>query len=351
MDAVGRDGLIAPGSDTGRWSSLEATGAALWAIGQHHRLSSGPSDLVSGRVVLARAVEATARRSGGAPPVDGLLAWTWASAGLSAAAAVLAAAGELEAARQARLWAGERWDAVGAAIVAASPAGPAGRVGLGPTVRAGLLAVGLLEGLAPGTAAWHHVVATARSACVGPACAVDGGGFAVDATLLLAAAEASAAEASAWGRVSWVLGAASPTWTWPAVIHPHLGTGTIGDGHDPLATASLWVTGCGILAADGLDGLALLRVLPPPWVGRGVEVHGLPTSCGVLSYALRWHDERPALLWEITDPPAGGSSVPRLLAPGLDRSWAGHGLSGEALLAPYEPPEDPASEALLGPLR
>ena len=43
---------------------------------------------------------------------------------------------------------------------------------------------------------------------------------------------------------------------------------------------------------------------PPSWLGANFEVHGLPTSArSTLSFAVRWHGERPAVLWEQTGPP------------------------------------------------
>ena len=75
------------------------------------------------------------------------------------------------------------------------------------------------------------------------------------------------------------------------------------------------------------------------WRGLSLEVHGLPVGRGRLSYALRWHGERPALLWEVVTPE--GDDVPvTLRAPALDPTWAAEGARGEALLQP--PPADDA---------
>ena len=52
-----------------------------------------------------------------------------------------------------------------------------------------------------------------------------------------------------------------------------------------------------------------------------------PVSGGVLSYAVRWHGERPALLWD--GPP--GTTV---RVPGLDPGWRSDDAAGEALLGP-----------------
>jgi hypothetical protein len=58
-------------------------------------------------------------------------------------------------------------------------------------------------------------------------------------------------------------------------------------------------------------------------------VHDAPTHHGRVSYALRWHGERPALLWHLE------RSGVTLTVPGLDRSFSTTEQSGEALLAPY----------------
>jgi hypothetical protein len=82
------------------------------------------------------------------------------------------------------------------------------------------------------------------------------------------------------------------------------------------------------LVRDERD-LELAPALPADWQGRDLELHDAPTRLGRLSYAIRWHGARPALLWEVVDP------APGLLirAPGLDPSWSTTEASGEALLA------------------
>lgn len=83
----------------------------------------------------------------------------------------------------------------------------------------------------------------------------------------------------------------------------------------------------GLLAFDGADNeITLLADLPPGWAGQGIEVHDAPTRGGSVSYAVRWHGERPALLWES---PEGRW----LSAPGLDPDWSSDAPTGDALLA------------------
>lgn len=94
--------------------------------------------------------------------------------------------------------------------------------------------------------------------------------------------------------------------------------------------------------ADGIDRsieLSLLEGWEPRWRGTPIEAAGLPTARGRLSFALRWHGRRPALLWEIDPAAMGGDEAgvpPVLRAPALDPEWQGGGWRGEVLLA--EPP-------------
>ena len=62
-----------------------------------------------------------------------------------------------------------------------------------------------------------------------------------------------------------------------------------------------------------------------------MAVYDLPTRFGPLSYAIRWHGPRPALLWELTPHP--GQPPVTLRAPALDQDWSSTQTSGEALLA------------------
>ena len=56
--------------------------------------------------------------------------------------------------------------------------------------------------------------------------------------------------------------------------------------------------------------------------------------------AIRWHGDRPALLWELH--PHDDRGRVRLTTPTLDPSWSSDALSGEALLAPVPVPDRPA---------
>ena len=158
-----------------------------------------------------------------------------------------------------------------------------------------------------------------------------------------AEAAAAVAAARAGGPVPglWaLLRAATSTWTWS---DPEAWA-----GDDGLVTARLLDVVARLLVADRPTGPALLPWLPPDWWGRGWEVHEAPTRWGPLSCAVRWHGERPAVLWELGEPRPGITGTVVLTAPGLDPTWTGTGATGEALLGPVarpaeaEAPSDPA---------
>jgi hypothetical protein len=132
-------------------------------------------------------------------------------------------------------------------------------------------------------------------------------------------------------RIERLLALGGPTWAWPTFAHPKLGTGTGGAGHDLRVTAAVARVIRALLVDDRTDR-SVLRLCPHwplAWLGQGAEVHGLPSRHGAVSWAVRWHGARPALLWEVADGPADLV----VTAPGLDPSWTGSGPSGEALLA------------------
>jgi hypothetical protein len=60
-------------------------------------------------------------------------------------------------------------------------------------------------------------------------------------------------------------------------------------------------------------------------------VHDAPTRAGLVSFAVRWHGERPAVLW---DAPEGVT----LRAPVLDPGWSVAGGRGETLLRAWPRP-------------
>ena len=120
-----------------------------------------------------------------------------------------------------------------------------------------------------------------------------------------------------------------------------------GDGHDLAAGAAFLSLVRSMLVREVAapePGLALCSIWPADWLGQGVEVHDAPTAHGRLSFAVRWHGARPALLWDLAphEPVDGDARAVTLVAPGLDTTWTSRDPRGEALLAP---PPEPAGGA------
>jgi hypothetical protein len=165
-------------------------------------------------------------------------------------------------------------------------------------------------------------------------------------TLAAAHRELAAGDATALDRLGWVLSVASPTAAWPEVVHPRTAGGSAGAGQHAATGAAVLTFVRDLLVRETSSvGLAVCSLLPSDWLGQGIEVHEAPTDLGSFSFGIRWHGERPALLWEL-DPHPGVDDL-ELVAPGLDPMWRGAGLRGEALLtAPVRavvPAEDPGS--------
>lgn len=150
-------------------------------------------------------------------------------------------------------------------------------------------------------------------------------------TLQLAFVELEAGDRRALDRLDWMLNAASPTWTWPEAIHPRLNGGCMGDGHHGWAAADLLTFVRNMLVRETFDAeLAMCSMIPDSWLGQGIEVHDAPTHFGKLSYAVRWHGDRPAILWELV--PHEGMDEITFTCPGLDPTWSSNDLRGDALL-------------------
>lgn len=380
----------------------DTTGAALVALGNHWRIT-GDTDLVTLLVgPVAKGANwidrrAASRRHRRDPSTLGLLpegdsprciggegvsyhdAW-WSLRGLIDAAAMLDAIDQPEAAADAAVFAGRLRLALEAAMdadahqlgVSAVPAGP------GRALDGGI--VGILDAVVLGVLDAHDPRVDATVELVRQRYVVDAGvfeqvgnsGVSAALTARLARVEMIRGEASAVDRLRWLAGAATPAVTWPEVAHPVHGGGVLGSGHDPVATAEYLLAVRDLLVLDrpmgtdrpasagpgpsvgadlheqglheqGLHELVLAPVVPSSWLGQSWEVHGLPTSVGTLGYAVRWHGQRAALLWEIE--PFPGVAGVRLRAPGLDASWSGSGWSGEALLGVL-----PAGSAGAGPV-
>jgi hypothetical protein len=106
---------------------------------------------------------------------------------------------------------------------------------------------------------------------------------------------------------------------------PNLRAAVGGSGSSPRRAAE-WLRGLrAALVRVERTRVDLLPQFPVDWLGRSVAVHDVPTTKGRVSFALRWHGARPALLWDV---PLGM----RVRAPSLDQSWEAAGGAGEALL-------------------
>jgi hypothetical protein len=69
--------------------------------------------------------------------------------------------------------------------------------------------------------------------------------------------------------------------------------------------------------------------MPDDWLGRSVDVYSVPTVGGSsVSYAIRWHGERPAILWEQIGEPLV------LTSPVAAPEWTTSDPKGEALWPP-----------------
>jgi hypothetical protein len=86
------------------------------------------------------------------------------------------------------------------------------------------------------------------------------------------------------------------------------------------------------LAREVAGGVELLR--DPPAPGVDLEVHDVPTRSGALSFALRWHGEHPALLWELRPVAGRRPRAVELTAPALAPGWSTRDAVGETLLRP-----------------
>ena len=89
-----------------------------------------------------------------------------------------------------------------------------------------------------------------------------------------------------------------------------------------------WLADRLVHRVDG--GADLLAGFIGTWVGQGIEAYGVPLGLATLGFAVRWHGERPALLWE-------SSAALHLTCSNLDPAWSTDAPRGEALLRPYPP--------------
>ena len=107
----------------------------------------------------------------------------------------------------------------------------------------------------------------------------------------------------------------------------------------PEASALLLLAARAAVVAEPAGTGGGVALMPDPdrdWLGAPLEVHRAPVTAGLLSFGLRWHDERPALLWELEADPGHAlrGTDWSLSSPFLDPTWSDDRLTGEALLGP-----------------
>lgn len=387
---VGIEGLQdLSGYVTGSEGRNDATGAALCALGEHWRLNREVdlAERLTGPVAKAihwiskRCVSKRANRGGIGAEAEGLLPIGpqpsfigdaqvsyrdafWSLRGLRDAAELMAAVGQPEVAEDAGAVADRLADSLRASVdLAATRTGsaviPSGAgMPVGPGAAANLVAarLGITEIRQEVTAATLDHVRERLVFDRGVIHGVGSKGLSPMLTVELAMAELAACVAAGadpsgsvteveriMSRIAWMLDMASPTWGWPQVIHPRTKGGTSGQGHHGATTAMFLSLVRFLLIRDVPGSLSLCPVWPRSWLGEGVEVHGAPTSAGRISFAVRWHGARPALLWELE--PHEGVGPVTISIPGLDPSWSTDQLSGDTLLAPVPIPPSTGPES------
>jgi hypothetical protein len=369
-----RQGL--DGSFAGESSRADAAAAWLHALGHHVRLT-GDLDLAEAMVgPVAKAAHHLRRRSSprrsrraegpagavvpgpSAPWVppgdpDALHDAVWVRRGLLDAALLLDVAGQTDAAAEPRAGAEEVDGALRAAgqVLVAEPGGAASAPSLVATVVA-------LAATLTGPAPAPDLDAALAAALAALPDAVRGGvwqevgdaGLSPRLTAWSGSARLAAHRPDAVEQLAWLLEVGAPLWAWPELVHPRSGGGCAGEGHHAAATAAVLLLARRFVVHEPGPGLALLPAVPDTWLGQPVEAHDLPTSYGRLSFAVRWHGERPALLWELdVHQPAAVAEAVRsvgpfvLTAPGLDPAWSSREPRGEALLAAPDPTMSVAS--------
>ena len=125
--------------------------------------------------------------------------------------------------------------------------------------------------------------------------------------------------------------------TLPAAAAASSPTGTLGSegrAHDPVASVLYLVAARrAVLDEPGGTGgpVAIVPGVPSEWFGAAMEAHAVPVTGGAVAFGLRWHGERPAVLWDVdTSAPA------TVTAPSLDASWSDDRPRAEALLGVTE---------------
>jgi hypothetical protein len=302
-----------------------ATGAVLVAAGNHWRLGRDDAlvDALAGPLAAGAHHRPGTGRLVRKPPPLGPSAAAWQLAGARRVSAALRAIGQDDAATAVDRSVGDLDDALRAGLAG-------GDIDVLELWWLGVVSPGapdvalLLEELRPG--------AGVRGAVLVPA------GLSPVHTARMAAVDARSGDAAAHERLAWLVEAAGPGRSWPDAVHPATGAGCGGDPWSSAAAAAFVELALDLLCVAEVDArgsaseVQLLPVLPDSWLGAGIEAHEVRTELGVVSFAVRWHGARPALLWEI-EPHHRVDEPVVVRAPGLDPEWSSGDLKGDALLA------------------
>jgi hypothetical protein len=351
-----------------RVGSEAATGAALALLGWWWRHDPRP-DLL-GELVgpIAKAAHRVERRRAGRrhrrdPKKAGLLPegpqpvelggptmaylddW-WSAAGLFEASALLTAAGQSEAAADAVSLGRAVLDDLDRSLRAVTPGLVDDVIPVGPDRSVDEAIIGVLPALAPlrvvdgADGRVTRTIELIRARLVGEGGWVRSGVAGATAspwlTACLAMYELEQGDVRAIDRLDWLVRAGGPTTSWPGRLDQR-GVGRGGRGDDPVATALFVLLVRALLFSERrpvgavpAEGLDILPVIPRSWLGQSIEVHDAPTTFGRFGFAIRWHGERPALLWELV--PAPGAPVPGIACPSLAPGWSTSEPVGETLL-------------------
>jgi len=136
--------------------------------------------------------------------------------------------------------------------------------------------------------------------------------------ILVKGQDESGRVAAAIDRLRAELREGEPLWAWASDV----------DTHDPARTAGFLRGVRSLLVQDDASDVDLLPGFGEHWLGQPIAIVRLPTTAGVVSFAIRWHGARPALLWEVE----GGHNI-RLRCSAIDPDWSTTDLRGEVLLA------------------
>ena len=108
-----------------------------------------------------------------------------------------------------------------------------------------------------------------------------------------------------------------PLWTWASTT----------DAHDPARTAAFLRNVRSLVVDDDASTIDVIPAFNEEWLGQPLAVLRVPTIGGAMSFAMRWHGARPALLWEVD-----GDRPFTMTCRAIDPNWLTSDRRGEVLL-------------------